>query len=375
MAGKAAATYMRPIEEVRENMLTRARTHRNPFYCTLYSEVESALIRLESLDREAWAKAFSVLAEPYEEKAIRAETAGDTRAAMENYLIAYNYHHVAWYPVPNSPGKLRAYGRSIETYLKAARYFDPSFERVEMPFHGRPGEGSVCVGYLRRPKDVERAPVVVIWGGIDAYKEERQVDLYLRAGMATLAMDIPGTGDAPLVGSESAERLWDDVFDWIEKRSDLDGNRIGVVGGSTGGYWAAKVAHTHRHRIRAAINHGGMVHFAFTPEWIAKAQYGEYPFELHEALAMAFGLSTCEEWVEYSPTLSLLRHGILDQPCAPLLLINGIHDTVFPIDDMYLLLERGSPKSARFFATGHMGRTPETEPIMVRWMQRALAKK
>ncbi len=195
------------------------------------------------------------------------------------------------------------------------------------------------------------------------------MDAYLAAGMATLAIDIPGTGDAPLVGSEDAERLWSDVFDWIEKCPDLDGHRIGMVGASTGGYWAAKVAHTHRNRIRAAINHGGMAHFAFTSEWIAKAQHGEYPFELHEALAMAFGLSTYEEWVEYSPKLSLLRQGILDQPCAPLLLINGINDTVFPIADMYLLLEHGSPKSARFFPTGHMGWAPETLPSMVRWLQ------
>lgn len=367
-------TSIRPIDEVRENMLKKARALRNPFYYTPYDEVESALMRLESVEREIWAKAFSALAEPYEEKAGRAETAGDTRAAMENYLIAYNYHHIAWYPAPNSPGKLHTYNRSIETYLKAARYFDPPLEQVEMPFHGRPGEGNVCVGYLRRPKNVEHPPVVVIWGGIDAYKEERQVHLYLAAGMATLAMDIPGTGDAPLVGSENAERLWDDVFDWIEKRLDLDGHRIGVVGGSTGGYWAAKVAHTHRDRIRAAINHGGMAHFAFTPQWIAKAQYGEYPFELHEALAMAFGLSTYEEWVEYSPKLSLLRQGILEQPCAPLLLINGVNDTVFPIDDMYLLLEHGSPKSARFFPAGHMGSPPETQPLMVRWLQREIGK-
>ncbi len=168
MVEKTAVTRMRPIEKVRENMLKRARTHRNPFYCTLYGEVESALVQLESLDPEAWARAFSAIAEPYEERAGRAETAADTMAAMENYLIAYNYHHIAWYPAPNSPGKLRAYRRSIETYLKAARYFDPPFERVEMPFHGRPGEGNVCIGYLRRPKGVERPPVVVIWGGIDA---------------------------------------------------------------------------------------------------------------------------------------------------------------------------------------------------------------
>lgn len=366
---------MRPFKEIRNNILERARKGGNPFYHVpdnLYREVEAVLLRLESIDREAWARAFSELAEPYEEKARRAEATGDSRAAMEHYLTAYNYYHVAWYPAPSSPGKLDAYKNSVKNYLKAARYFDPPLERVEVPFRGRDREGTTCVGYLRKPKGVKDPPVVLIWGGIDAYKEERRVDPYVVAGMATLAIDIPGTGEAPLVGSEDAERLWDDVFDWIRKRADLDGSRVALVGGSTGGYWATKVAHTHRERIRAAVNHGGMVHFAFTPEWIAKAQYGEYPFELAETLALAFGLSTYDEWVEHSPRLSLVRQGVLERPCAPLLLINGIYDTIFPIADMYLLLEHGNPKSARFFPVEHMGYTPETVPIMVGWLQRQL---
>src|SRR6266511_5273543 len=233
---------------------------------------------------------------------------------------------------------------------------DPPLERVEMPFTGRPGEGTASIGYLRKPKGVERAPVAVIWGGIDSFKEERPADAYLAGGMAVLAIDMPGVGEAPLVGSEDAERLWDAVFGWIAARPDLDVERIGLVGGSTGGYWATKLAHTHRDRVTAAVNHGGPAHIAFTADWIAKAQFGEYPFELAETLACAFGLSTYQDWVEYSPRLSLLRLGILDQPCAPLLCVNGLDDSVFPIADMYLLLEHGSPKAARFFATGHMGK-------------------
>ena len=31
--------------------------------------------------------------------------------------------------------------------------------------------------------------------------------------------------------------------------------------------------------------------------------------------------------------------GVLERPCAPLLLMNGIQDSVFPIEDDYLLLQ------------------------------------
>jgi pimeloyl-ACP methyl ester carboxylesterase len=187
-----------------------------------------------------------------------------------------------------------------------------------------------------------------------------------------LAIDMPGVGEAPVAGSEDAERMFDAVFDWIEQRPDLDGTRVGIIGGSTGGYWASKLAHTHRERLRAAVNWGGCAHYAFTLEWIERAQHGEYAFELAETLACAFGRSTFEEWVEYAPRLSLLDQDVLDRPCAPLLLVNGVHDTVFPIADMYLLLEHGSPKSARFYPTGHMARTPQTEPMVLDWIERAL---
>ena len=371
MATSANPFGTRPMDEVKKELLLRAKEMRNPFLHTIYEEVAPVIQDLKSVEREEWARAFSALAAPWEEKAARAEADEDGSAAMKNYLIAYDYYHVARYPAPNSPGKLKAYRKSQENYLKAARYFDPPLERVEMPFRGRPGEGSASVGLLRKPKGIEKPPVVTIWGGIDAFKEERPTEPYLRAGLATLCIDMPGVADAPLADSEDAERLWDAVLDWIGQRTDLDADRVGIVGGSTGGYWATKVAHSHRERIRAAVNHGGPAHHAFSKDWIIKAQRGEYPFELAETLACAFGRSSAEEWVEYSPRLSLLEQGIITGRCAPLLCINGINDSVFPIADMYLLLEHGDPKSARFFADGHMG-GGGAQPVILAWLKENL---
>src|SRR5205823_7810677 len=102
-------------------------------------------------------------------------------------------------------------------------------------------------------------------------------------------------------GSEDAERMWDPIFDWIAARPDLDASRIGLIGGSTGGYWAAKLAHVRRDRVRAVVDWGGCAHYAFTPEWIEKAQSGEYALELAETLAFAFGRSAFEECVDFAP--------------------------------------------------------------------------
>jgi esterase FrsA len=125
----------RPMDEVKKELLGRAKENRNPFLYTVYEETAPVIENLKSVDREAWATAFSALAVPYEERGASAEAQGNTAAAQKHYLIAYDYYHVARYPAPNSPAKLKAYRKSQENYWKAARYFNPPVERVEMPFH------------------------------------------------------------------------------------------------------------------------------------------------------------------------------------------------------------------------------------------------
>ena len=204
MANPQSAFEARPIDEVKRELLERAQENRNPFLYTIFQEVLPVITGLRSVDREEWANAFGALAAPHEERAAQAEAKGDSDIARREYLIAYDCQHVARYPAPNSPGKLAAYRKSQEYFLKAARYFDPPLERVEMPFAGRAGEGKIAVGLLRKPKGVAKPPVVVVWGGIDAFKEERASEPYLKAGLAPLAIDMPGVADAPLAGRRTA---------------------------------------------------------------------------------------------------------------------------------------------------------------------------
>ena len=50
-------------------------------------------------------------------------------------------------------------------------------ERVAIPF-----EGKEIIGYLRKPKDVTRPPMVIATGGVDVYKEERNTNDMLGIG-------------------------------------------------------------------------------------------------------------------------------------------------------------------------------------------------
>ena len=354
----------RPFKEVRAILQDRARARRNPFEHTEPAVAEAILSRLTSTDRDAWVEAFAAAAHPHERRADEAVAAGDAAGAREHALAAYGYWRVARYPAPRTPAQRVAYVRSQEMYLRAAAAFDPPLETVEIPFRGRPGDGRAVVGHLRRPAGVSRPPLLIMWGGIDSYKEERQPGPYFAAGFATLAIDMPGTGDAPIAGSLDAERLWDDIFAWARGRADLDGERIAVIGNSTGGYWAAKLSRTHRDRIRAAVDNGGPVEASFSAEWIARAQVGEYPFDLAETLAVAFGGASYEDWVRMAPGLSLVRLGLLDRPSAPLLAVHGEDDTVFPVADARLLVERGA--DALIVPGGHL--RGDTTGAIVRWL-------
>ncbi len=274
----AAVLYVRTYAEVRDGLLNRARAARNPMDFVPVEAARSVFERLDTLDRERWAQAFSAAAEPHFAAGLKAEEAGDAAAARREYLAAFGLFRVARYPAPNSPAKKLAYRRSQEAYFKAAAFAEPRVERVAMPYVGGQARGATIVGYLHRPRRDGALGIVVQWGGIDLFKEDRKPEPYLAAGLAVLAMDMPGVGDAPIPGSENGEELWNGVFDWIAAAPGLDERRIAVVGASTGGYWATKLAHTHRDRIAAAVNHGGPAHLAFQADWIARAARGEYPF-------------------------------------------------------------------------------------------------
>ncbi len=186
-------------------------------------------------------------------------------------------------------------------------------------------------------------------------------------------MDSPGTGECPVLASPEAHQIHSAALDYLSKRAEIDARRIAVVGASFGGYWATKMAHVEHQRLRAAVNWGGGIHYFFQPEWQERSRNAPfYLFDLIEARANLFGLKTFDELIRVMPALSLKTQGWLDKPCAPLLLINGKEDKQVPIEDFYLLLESGQPKTARLFPGGHMGNSPEIFSTILRWLHRML---
>ena len=331
------------------------------------AEAEAIFRKLTSLDAEPWVREWTRLAEPWEAKARALEAQGKTIEARDAYMKAVTRYSIAKFPVINHPAKLAAYRKEIELYLRAAKYFDVPLERVAIPF-----EGKEIIGYLRKPKGVARPPVVIVTGGIDVYKEDRDVSDVLGVGLAAFSMDMPGAGECPVWYTPDAGRLYSATIDYLQARADLDGTRIAILGRSYGGYWGGKMAYVEPKRLKAAVMWGGPIHYTFQQDWLEYLKTErKYLWSLLDSMIYAHHVKDFAELAAAAPAMSLKTEGWLDKPSAPMLALNGEKDPWINPKDVLLLAETGpAPKSIRLYPEGsHMGDDRGSTPMVARWLR------
>lgn len=363
------------VEKLRENLRGRLKTHRAPFHVVDDAVAAATIEKLTRTDADHWAATWTAAAEPFEARAKAAEAKHDDKTAHDNYLLAYGFFHIARFPAPLGDAKYTCYLRSVEMYQAAGRYFSPPLEVITLPFPAKnANEGKESIFYVRRQKNAGKQPVLIRCGGVDTWKEERNDynDACIAAGFAQINIDAPGVGQAPLLASIDAERVYLPMLDWIRTQPDLDADRVVFVGMSYGGYWSTKVAHCYHDRFAGVVNWGGAVDRFWSAEWArASVAASSYLMDLGLARARTTGDKTYEDYIKTIAGFSLLEQGWLDKPHAPMLILNGRHDEQVPFEDMIVLLEHGQPKMARFFPGGHMGYGPTTFPTVLAWVKAA----
>ena len=111
------------------------------------------------------------------------------------------------------------------------------------------------VGYIRMPKVAGPAPMVFMINGTDSRKEDviQEGAALFRSGIGVIAVDMPGTGEAPIKADLGAEKMFSRVLDYLGTRQDVDSKRVVVWGVSWGGHWAANLAYIERARLRGAV--------------------------------------------------------------------------------------------------------------------------
>jgi len=231
-------------------------------------------------------------------------------------------------PLPLTPFAPRELQK--ETYTKAGRLWSSPLQELNVPFTHASVSDRKDPGipiYLRTPSGSGPFPTVILMTGLDGYRPDNTVrcNEFLSRGWAAVVVEIPGTADCPADSADpdSPDRLWSSLLDWVDGQEQLDARRVLVWGLSSGGYYAIRIAHTHRERLVGSVAQGAGAHYFYDEGWLEKADGHEYPFKLTPAMALKHGYGDVGEYKSgVQKKFSLLETGILDKASCRLLLVN-----------------------------------------------------
>ena len=282
-----------------------------------YNDFVRTTARIEGWDE--WLDAWCETAELHLELAAAAEEAGRKQTAGEAFVRAALCFHFAKYVwVLDAERNRQTTIRARDTLREAHRLLDPTTERIEAPL-----DGAAVIANLRRPREPERPPLVLLIPGLDSTKEEffNFERVFLDRGLATLSMDGPGQGEGgfELPIRPDYEAAVTAILDTLEGRDDLDLGRVGAAGVSLGGYYAPRAA-AFEPRLRAVAAVSGPGNFG----------------ELWDELPML----TRESFIHYSRSpdpesgreraLELDLAGVAGRISQPLLVVTGKLDRLIP---------------------------------------------
>jgi 2,6-dihydroxypseudooxynicotine hydrolase len=272
-----------------------------------------------AIDRwDEWLERWTETAGVHVALAEAADAAGRQRSAGEAYArAAVTYHFSKFVWVLDREQHRANTEAAIRCLYAAHARLDPTADRVEASI-----DGGTVVGNLRRPPGAaEPVSLVILIPGLDSTKEEFFCweSVFLKRGMATLSLDGPGQGETGLRMDirPEYELAVGAILDAVADRPELDGDRIGAVGVSLGGYYVVRAA-AFEPRIRALAGVSGPYDFA--------AGWDAMPSLTRETVVHHTGASSIPEARRRAAELTL--EGVAERVTAPCLVVTGKLDRV-----------------------------------------------
>jgi dienelactone hydrolase len=287
---------------------------------TDYGDFTATLARIARW--EDWCREWGVTASGYEQLAEAAEDAGNQESANGAWRRASLAWHWGKFVFVDDPVQQRAaHERAVACYRRAAAGLTPPAQLVHIPY-----QATELAAYLRVPAAKGRAaapPVVIMVPGLDSTKEELQAtaEYLLARGMATLAIDGPGQGEAEydLPIEPAYEKVATAVVDYLATRADVDGDRVGLFGVSLGGYYAARAAAREK-RLRAVVDLAGP--YRFDLDW------DQLPEQTRATFLVRSGAASDDDARAKAGTLTLEEAA--GEITTPLLILGGGRDRITP---------------------------------------------
>jgi len=148
------------------------------------------------------------------------------------------------------------------------------------------------------------------------------------------------------------------VVDYLERRSDVDPDRIGVMAWSLGGYYAPRAAAFEK-RFKLVVAWGANYNWGELQER-RLANEGDRPVPHYwDHVQWVFGKGTRDEFMEFAPSMSLV--GVVEPITVPFLITHGEDDTQIPLEYAHARYDNAvnSPDRQLKFFTG-----PRAGPCM-----------
>jgi alpha-beta hydrolase superfamily lysophospholipase len=282
----------------------------------------SDAVALHALARDGihWIEAAEWLGDCNVHRALAARNPLTARAAFRYASACYRFSQSAI--ASDTPRKLEIYRKLVDAFAQAAKLDMPPTEKLRVPYGG-----SFLEGWLLRPAGVEKAPVVITFGGADGWREAYYTgaQYLLERKVAVALVDAPGQGETRLFNRIYLDANLEAAFSAIVDA--LAGPAIGIWGNSLGGNFAARVAASES-RIRACCVNGG----PRRPVEITE----RFPRLLEKFAAMTGGKDVRSVFGKFD--LDDAAHRIR----CPLLIVHGVPDPVAPFADAQWLYEHAA---------------------------------
>ncbi|MEJ2863699.1 alpha/beta hydrolase family protein [Actinomycetospora flava] len=224
-----------------------------------------------------------------------------------------------------------AYRAMLDAFAKAITLDRHDTVRVDIPY----GDTSMPALFVAAQGVSGPAPCMVFTNGLDSTKEmvhgsgiAREL---ARRGVSTLIVDHPGSGEAlrlrGLTGRHDSEHWAGPCVDWLETRDDVDGDRVGVIGWSLGGYYAPRAAAFEK-RFRVCVAWGANYDWGELQKR-RLAREGDRPVPHYwDHVQWVFGKESLDEFMQFAPSMSLV--GVTERITVPFLVTHGANDRQIP---------------------------------------------
>lgn len=307
--------------------------------------------RVKPYNPESFYAEWRRVAEKNEALAEKFEGQGLKVTAHEFYLRAAQfYNREVVFMAETYPRMLPAYNKLKEMFDKAWALVPPPWERVEIPWEG--GQTLEAHLFPVRLPGGQKAPVVFAHGGADTMLLGGGTGgggEYRARGMAQIVVDTPGQGGTlrlkKIYAPPDTERVAKAVIDYLVTRPDVDPNRIGMTGGSMGGYYAPRAASGEK-RIRAVA--------AWSGSYSVLDDLYDYLPSIQDRLRWLIGAKTLPE--ARKKIAEFTMEGRADKIECPLLLAYQIDDRVMDPRGCLKLYEaatRAKKEILQGYAPGH----------------------